>query len=46
VVELGQKQIIARLNGNSQVSAGDTVKLTFDLSQAVFFDSQSEERIR
>ena len=46
VVELGQKQIIARLNGNSQVSAGDTVKLTFDLSQAVFFDRQSEERIR
>ena len=46
VVELGQKQIIARLNGNSKVSAGDTVKLTFDLSQAVFFDRQSEERIR
>ena len=46
VVELGQKQIIARLNGNSRVAAGDAVELTFDLSRAVFFDSKSEERIR
>ena len=46
VVELGEKQIISRLNGNSRVSAGEEVDLTFDLSQAVFFDIQSEERIR
>ena len=46
VVELGHIQIIARLNGNSKVAAGDAVELTFDLSRAVFFDSKSEERIR
>ena len=46
VVELGEKQIVARLNGNSKVLGGEKVKLTFDLSQTVFFDSKTEERIR
>ena len=46
VVELGEKQIVARLNGNSKVSVGEKVKLTFDLSQTVFFDSETEDRIR
>jgi len=46
VVEFGGKPVVARLNGNSKVSVGEKVKLTFNLSQAVFFDTQSEERIR
>ena len=46
VVELGEKQIVARLNGNSKVLGGEKVKLTFDLSQTVFFDSETEDRIR
>ena len=46
VVEFGGKQDVTRLNGNSIVSVGEKVKLTFNLSQAVFFDNESEERIR
>ena len=46
VVEFGGKQVVTRLNGNSIVSVGEKVKLTFNLSQAVFFDNESEERIR
>ena len=38
VVEFGGKQVVTRLNGNSIVSVGEKVKLTFNLSQAVFFD--------
>ena len=46
ILELGEKQVVARLNGNSRVSAGEKVKLTFNLSQIVFFDKKTEERIR
>ena len=46
VVEFGGKQVVTRLNGNSIVSVGEKVKLTFNLSQAVFFDEKTEERIR
>ena len=46
ILELGEKQVVARLNGNSRVSAGEKVKLTFNLSQTVFFDKKTEERIR
>ena len=42
ILELGEKQVVARLNGNSRVSAGEKVKLTFNLSQIVFFDKQTE----
>ena len=46
IVEFGGKQVVTRLNGNSVVAAGEKVKLTFNLSQAVFFDIDTEERIR
>ena len=46
ILELGEKQVVARLNGNSRVSAGEKVKLTFNLSQIVFFDKKTEERIK
>lgn len=46
VVELEGKPVIAKLNGKFKVSLGEKVKLTFNLFQAVFFDNQSEERIR
>ncbi|ALE01977.1 sugar ABC transporter ATPase [Candidatus Pseudothioglobus singularis PS1] len=46
IVEFGGKQVVTRLNGNSIVAAGEKVKLTFNLSQAVFFNIDTEERIR
>ena len=46
ILELGEKQVVARLNGNSRVSAGEKVKLIFNLSQTVFFDKTTEGRIR
>ena len=46
ILELGEKQVVARLNGNSRVSAGKKINLSFNLSQAVFFDRKSEKRIR
>jgi len=46
VVEFRGKPVVGRLNVNSKVSVGEKVKLTFNQSQAVFFDNQKEERIR
>jgi uncharacterized OB-fold protein len=46
VVEFGGKSVVGRLNVNFKVSIGGKVKLTFNQSQAVFFDNQKEERIR
>jgi len=46
ILQLGKKEVVARLKGDSRVSAGEKVELTFNLSQVVFFDRKTEERIR
>ena len=45
VTRLGGKEVIARLRADAAVSAGQHTRLAFNLDKAVFFDSQSQQRI-
>ena len=44
-VELGGKEIIARLPGRMHIHAGDSVSLDVDLPTLCFFDPETEQRI-
>jgi multiple sugar transport system ATP-binding protein len=45
VTALGGKHIVARLRADANVKAGSTTPLAFNLSKAVFFDPESQNRI-
>jgi len=45
VTALGGKHVIARLRADANVQPGSVTPLAFNLSKAVFFDPQSQDRI-
>jgi multiple sugar transport system ATP-binding protein len=45
VTALGGKQVVARLRADANIQPGSTTPLAFNLSKAVFFDPQSQNRI-
>ena len=45
VTALGGKPIVARLRGDANVPAGSVTPLAFNLTKAVFFDPESQNRI-
>lgn len=45
VTQLGGREVTARLRADANVQPGETARLSFNLSKAVFFDPQSEVRI-
>lgn len=46
VTNLGGHSVVARLRSDSDIQAGKEIQLAFNMSKAVFFDSDSELRIR
>ncbi|SFD36458.1 carbohydrate ABC transporter ATP-binding protein, CUT1 family [Lentibacillus persicus] len=40
------QDFIARVDARSDVHGGDTIELAFDMNKAIFFDRETEERIR
>ena len=46
VTKLGGKEVIARLRADAQISAGATTPLAFNMTKAVFFDPDNQQRIR
>ncbi|MGO1163201.1 ABC transporter ATP-binding protein [Brucella pseudogrignonensis] len=46
VTRIGGKQVVARLRADARIVAGQRSRLAFNLDKAVFFDPQSQERIR
>lgn len=42
----GDQEFIGRVEADTAIEPGDTVRLAFDMSQVHFFDSESGERIR
>ena len=46
VINLGGAESIARLRPDANINAGEISKLAFNMSKAVFFNPQNEERIR
>jgi multiple sugar transport system ATP-binding protein len=46
VTKLGGKEVIARLRADAQVTAGTKTPLAFNMTKAVFFAPDSQERIR
>lgn len=43
---LNEQSFEARNHADSTVQAGQQIKLTFDLTKAYFFDTDTEKRIR
>ncbi|OJF91452.1 ABC transporter ATP-binding protein [Pararhizobium antarcticum] len=46
VTKLGGKEVVARLRADAQIAPGQTARLAFNLDKAVYFDPQSQTRIR
>ena len=46
VTKLGGKEVIARLRANAQVAPNSRARLAFNMTKAVFFDPDNQERIR
>ncbi len=46
VTKLGGKEVVARLRADAHIAPGQTARLAFNLDKAVFFDPQSQSRIR
>jgi len=46
VTRIGGKQVVARLRADARIAAGQRSRLAFNLDKAVFFDPQSQQRIR
>ncbi|PWL18698.1 sugar ABC transporter ATP-binding protein [Falsochrobactrum shanghaiense] len=46
VTRLGGKHVVARLRADARIAAGEAARLAFNLDKAVFFDPQSQGRIR
>ncbi|MDE8604433.1 ABC transporter ATP-binding protein [Marinomonas sp. RSW2] len=45
VIKVSQGEVIARLHGQSEVVAGQSVDLAFDMSRVSYFDPESEVRL-
>jgi multiple sugar transport system ATP-binding protein len=45
VVPLGSENIVARVNGEVEVEAGDSLELAINLKRIYFFDEESGKRI-
>ncbi len=45
VIQLGGREVIARLRADARIEAGREAQLTFNLDKAVFFDPSSQQRI-
>jgi multiple sugar transport system ATP-binding protein len=45
VTHLGGAEVVARLRADANIQAGSTTPLAFNLSKAVFFDPETENRI-
>ncbi|WP_062352362.1 ABC transporter ATP-binding protein [Bacillus kwashiorkori] len=43
---LNNHDFVARVDSRSEVKAGDTVQLAFDMNKVHFFDAETEQRIR
>ncbi|WEZ82744.1 ABC transporter ATP-binding protein [Rhizobium sp. 32-5/1] len=46
VTKLGGKEVVARLRADAPIAPGQTARLAFNLDKAVYFDPQSQSRIR
>jgi multiple sugar transport system ATP-binding protein len=46
VVHLGQGEAVARLRADARIEAGSRSQLAFNMAKTVFFDPQTEQRIR
>lgn len=46
VTKLGGREVIARLRADAQVAAGSIAPLAFNMTKAVFFDPDTQARIR
>lgn len=46
VTRLGGKQVVARLRADARIVSGQTARLAFNLDKSVFFDPNSQARIR
>jgi multiple sugar transport system ATP-binding protein len=46
IAKLGGKEVIARLRADAKVAPGTRTLLAFNMSKAVFFDPDSQQRIR
>ncbi len=44
--KLDNQEFIARVDSRSDISGGDTIDLAFDMNKALFFDAETESRIR
>lgn len=44
--EVAGQNFVAKIDSRSDIKAGDTVELAFDMNKAHFFDSETEERIK
>jgi len=45
VVEMGGKEVLARLRPDAEARAGQRSRLVFDMGKAVVFDAGTEARI-
>ncbi|WP_117232541.1 ABC transporter ATP-binding protein [Vibrio maerlii] len=45
MIKVNNQEVACRLSPENDVTVGDTAPLHFDLSKAVFFDAQTEQRI-
>ncbi len=46
VVKLGGKSAVARLRADARIAAGEATELAFNMGKAVFFDPDTQERVR
>ncbi|WOC14757.1 ABC transporter ATP-binding protein [Pseudochrobactrum sp. MP213Fo] len=46
VVKLGGKEVVARLRADAHILAGQTARLAFNLDKVVFFDPDTQQRIK
>ncbi|WP_077324968.1 ABC transporter ATP-binding protein [Virgibacillus siamensis] len=44
--KLGEQDFIARVDSRSDITGGEEVSLAFDMNKALFFDAETEQRIR
>ncbi|HAS8456881.1 TPA: sugar ABC transporter ATP-binding protein, partial [Vibrio vulnificus] len=45
MIKVNQQEVACRLSPELQAKAGESASLYFDLSKAVYFDAESQQRI-
>jgi multiple sugar transport system ATP-binding protein len=45
IIELNEREVVARMRANCSVQAGETTSVTFNIQHALLFDPKSENRI-